>query len=143
MTMTGHCLCGAVRYRVDEELGFTANCHCSFCRRAHGAPFVPVSLVARSAFQYTAGEDQTRVFDTSGGGSRVFCTQCGTRICNLPRVMPDHLSLVVATLDDEHAVRPNVHINVESKAPWYEIADDLPQFDALPKAPGASTKDPE
>ncbi len=143
MGVSGHCLCGEVRYRVDHEIGLVVNCHCSFCRRAHGAPFVPISLVDKTAFHFTAGEEHTRIFDTPGGGARCFCQLCGTRICNYPRVMPDQLSLLVETLDEGIDQAPSLHINVESKASWYEIADEQPQFDALPKGPTrASEKQP-
>jgi len=29
-------------------------------------------------------------------------------------------------------MRPVAHLNIESKAPWYEILDDCPQFASLP-----------
>lgn len=40
--------------------------------------------------------------------------------------------LLVASLNDEPQGTPMMHINVESKAPWYEILDDLPQYQGLP-----------
>jgi hypothetical protein len=36
------------------------------------------------------------------------------------------------TLDDDPGIRPERHIYVGSKAPWFEITDDLPQHDELP-----------
>jgi hypothetical protein len=42
------------------------------------------------------------------------------------------VSLVVASLDEEPEQGPVMHINVESKAAWYEIRDGLPQHEALP-----------
>jgi len=38
----------------------------------------------------------------------------------------------VSALDDEPGVKPKFHVFVGSKAPWYEITDSLPQFEALP-----------
>lgn len=32
-------------------------------------------------------------------------------------------------LVDEPALKPTAHIFVDSKAPWHEIRDDLPQHD--------------
>jgi len=136
MSRTGHCLCGAVRYELRGELGPPVACHCSYCRRAHGSPFAVVSMVKRADFQITAGEDEVRSWETPGGGQRVFCGRCATRLGNLPKKFPTHMSLVVATLDTEMDQPPVAHVNVESKAPWYEIADGGPQFDALP--PGAA-----
>ena len=57
--------------------------------------------------------------------------------------MPGRTALVVATLDDEPTARPAMHINIESKAPWYEICDDLPQFSALPPGLGSEADEQE
>jgi hypothetical protein len=40
--------------------------------------------------------------------------------------------LVVASLNHEPQGVPVMHINVESKAPWYAILDDAPQYQGLP-----------
>ena len=37
--------------------------------------------------------------------------------------------LALGSLVDEPSLRPTKHIFVGSKAPWFEIADDLPQFE--------------
>ena len=132
MPHTGHCLCGAVRYELAGELGPPVACHCSYCRRAHGSPFSVVSLVRRADFRFTVGEEEVVTWDTPGGGQRVFCGRCATRICNYPKKFPGSMSLVVASLDEEIEQAPVAHVNVESKAPWYEITGDAPQFDALP-----------
>ena len=38
----------------------------------------------------------------------------------------------MAGLDTDPGARPMRHIYVASKAPWYDIADDLPQFAEMP-----------
>lgn len=40
--------------------------------------------------------------------------------------------LHIASLDVEPTSKPVMHINVEWKAPWYKILDDLPQFPGFP-----------
>ena len=47
---------------------------------------------------------------------------------------------MVASLDDEPEEGPVMHINVESKSPWYEILDDLPQYEGLPPQAGTVLK---
>jgi hypothetical protein len=34
---------------------------------------------------------------------------------------------MMGTLDEDPGVRPSLHIWVGSKAPWFEITDDVPQ----------------
>jgi hypothetical protein len=40
----------------------------------------------------------------------------------------------MGTLDDDPAVKPQFHVYVGSKAPWYDIIDSLPQFATIPEA---------
>jgi len=135
MPHTGRCLCDAVRYAVTGDLGPLIHCHCRFCRRAHGAPFVTVTPVPRQRFRWTAGESLVREH-ANAAGSRLFCSACGSRLLSVPRSAPGILSLVVASLDDPPSGPALMHINVESKAPWHEIRDDLPQHAGLPQAAG-------
>ena len=131
MTRTGRCYCGVVRYEVHGELGPLVNCHCKYCRRAHGAAFATVTLVQSGNFRVTSGEEALREYRNSEG-SRFFCQQCGGRLLNRPRSTDKFLMLVVASLDQDPSQAPVMHINVESKAEWYEILDAFPQHHALP-----------
>ena len=135
MARTGTCLCGEVRYRVEGEIGPAVACHCQYCRRGHGAPFSLVALVSRSQFVWLEGEEHVRRFHTPGGGTREFCSLCGTRFFNGPRIAPEMISLVLASFDEEWTQSPVAHVNVETKAPWYEIRDGAPQHPRLPNLP--------
>lgn len=132
---TGGCLCGAVRYELDAEPGPLIHCHCRFCRRAHGAAFVTTTLVA---------SDRLRV--VSGGAAirrhvdRHFCGICATRLYNRVADHPAATMLVVSSLDVEPTRAPALHVNLESKAPWYTILDEAPCFDALPPGVEASLR---
>ena len=130
---TGSCLCGEVRYELDCELPAIVNCHCQFCRRAHGSAFTTVTWVLASAFRFSAGEKEVASFSRSGG-CRHFCRICATRLFSRADSQADHLSLIVASLDQEPPAGPVAHLNLESKAGWYEILDDCPQFQTLPES---------
>jgi hypothetical protein len=54
------------------------------------------------------------------------------------------LEIPAGLLDDDPGMKPDKHIFIEVKSPWFEIADDLPQLD-LPGliALRANTKMPE
>jgi hypothetical protein len=130
--MMGRCLCETVRYELAGELGPIFNCHCRFCRRAHGAAFACVAWVASAALRVLAGGSSIREFRTEGVGSRYFCERCGTRLWNRAESTLAFVSLVVGSLDADPARGAIMHINVESKAGWYEILDGLPQHLTLP-----------
>jgi len=135
MGATGSCLCGGVRYELAGEVGPLVNCHCRFCRRAHGAAFVTITWVRRDDLRFTAGAESVKEFRTEGVGVRAFCENCGSRLYNQAQSNAGFVALVVGTLDADPELAPILHVNVESKARWYEILDGCPQFDGLP--PGA------
>jgi hypothetical protein len=136
MALTGRCLCGSVRYEVDGELAPLFNCHCRFCRRAHGAAFSTISFLPGEQFRVVEGAELIQGFETPGVGIRSFCSRCGTRLFNQAWDNRDSFGVVIATLDEEPAQGPVCHLNVESKAGWYEILDDLPRFDGFPPGSG-------
>jgi hypothetical protein len=125
--VTGGCLCGAIRYRVDAQLGALVNCHCQYCRRAHGAAFATSTIVATKNFTIVEGEERiTRYL------GRFFCSECGSSLFNRLESSPKITALLVASLDEAPETTPALHCNVESKAAWYSILDDKPQFEGFP-----------
>ena len=60
MTRTGRCYCGVVQYRLEGDLGPLVNCHCQYCRRAHGAAFATVTLVQSADFRFTSSRQRRR-----------------------------------------------------------------------------------
>jgi hypothetical protein len=53
----GSCLCGAVAFEVDSFLESAAHCHCSMCRKFHGAEYATYVSVSRESFRLLRGED--------------------------------------------------------------------------------------
>lgn len=128
---TGGCRCGSLRYRLTQEIGPVFNCHCSFCRKIHGAAFTTVALLPRSAFEWLPDSGAPAIFTTPRGSVRHFCGTCASPVCNHP-VEPELLALVISSLDDDSTTEPWAHFNLESKANWFVIGDDLPQFETGP-----------
>ncbi len=125
--LTGTCLCGTVRYTVEDTFSYALNCHCSNCRRATGAAFKPFAGIARSKFTVMQGSDRLRVFgDELVHDAR--CDQCGSLLYSVVRD-GQYVHVTLGTLVDEPSIRPAAHIFVGSKAPWYTITDALPQHD--------------
>jgi hypothetical protein len=129
--VSGSCLCGKVRYELAGLPQFINHCHCSMCRKAHGAAFGSFLHADGTTFRWTAGATEVQNFESSAGTFRAFCRHCGS---NLPVLEDDgtHVTIPAGTLDDDPGVRPVVHIHTASKAPWYAISDDLPHFPDFP-----------
>jgi hypothetical protein len=129
----GSCLCGGVRYEVRGPLGRMSHCHCSMCRKAHGAAFGTYARVMRSDFAWLAGEARIVSYRSSPDVTRTFCGACGSRLQFITDRRPESFALAIGTLDADPGIRPSLHIFAASKAPWYEITDGLPQHDAYPQ----------
>jgi hypothetical protein len=126
----GTCLCGAVEYAFDGEPLALANCHCSLCRKSHGAAFVTHAVVPAPAFRIVRGAEALSRYASSPGYLRAFCTTCGSRLFEeTPRGI---VAVAAGSLDSVPAEGPRLHFFVASKAPWFTITDDLPRFPAEP-----------
>jgi hypothetical protein len=129
--ITGSCLCGGVRYEIEGKIGPALNCHCSTCRKATGAAFRSRVAVPSENFRWVSGEDLLTRYESSPGTKRTFCRICGATMVSMFDANPKTLGLPMGTLDDDPGLRPSFHVFVGSKAPWFEITDDLPQFDGF------------
>ena len=59
-----------------------------------------------------------------------FCSRCGSPVPD-PRPGEDWFEIPAGLLDDDPLLRPDKHIFVDRKSPWFEIHDTLPQLTRL------------
>ena len=123
----GSCGCGAVRYRVEDAFLYSENCHCSRCRAATGSAFKPFAGIQREKLEITDGLESLLMFgEPDLNDTR--CAVCGSLLFSVVRDGA-YVHVALGSLLDAPTIRPTEHIFVGSKAPWFEITDDLPQFD--------------
>ena len=131
MTLTGQCLCGAIRYQLTGEPRHVAVCHCRDCRRSAGAPMVSWAMFPESALTLLQGQPKT--IKSSGSAMRSFCPDCGTGLFYRNAViLPGIVDVQSATLDDPDALPPGVQIQVAERLHWMQQAHELPAFERFP-----------
>lgn len=136
--VAGSCLCRGVRFQV-ARVPLIVLCHCSICRKSNGAAFESGAAVPVADFDLTTGADLIQRYESSPGVQRSFCRVCGSRVPSLSR--DGRIYFVPAgLLDDDPGVKPALHMFVGSKASWWDITDDLPQFEKW--VPGYGPDDP-
>jgi hypothetical protein len=123
--LLGKCECGAVRYRVADAFLYAANCHCARCRAATGSAFKPFAGIERSKLEIEEGAANLLVHG-SDELNDTRCSTCGSLLFSVVRD-GEYVHVAMGSLVDAPGVRPTEHIFVGSKAPWFEITDDLPQ----------------
>jgi len=129
----GTCLCGSVRFELDQAVGPFELCHCSRCRKVSGSAFMAAIGVRRSDFRWVCGRELIRSYDAplleSPPAYRVcFCSVCGSCVPD-PEDSSERFEIAAGLLEDDPQLQPDKHIFVELKAPWFQISDVLPQFD--------------
>ena len=127
----GKCLCESVTYEISGPLGAVYNCHCSKCRRWHGAPFRARASIEASQFQMQTGEEFFASFKSSDNVTKYFCKVCGSPLHSTYSDKPNVIGIALGALEGVKS-KPEANIYIASKASWYEITDGLPQYESWP-----------
>ncbi|MGF6150099.1 hypothetical protein QFZ84_001071 [Pseudomonas fluorescens] len=125
----GSCLCGAVKYEIQSRPKVLSHCHCSQCRKSHGAAFASYGSVLRSDLHLVQGADGIKSYPSSESVLRQFCAECGSSLfwSRSQGAYAEWISIAMGTLDSTFTSDKQKHIEVVSKATWYEIQDHWPQ----------------
>ncbi|ADU12761.1 GFA family protein [Asticcacaulis excentricus] len=123
---TGGCQCGAVRFRVEGELGHGSICHCRMCQKAYGNVFAPLVSVREAMLLWTKAEPKR--FQSSNLVQRGFCPDCGTP---LTYEAPDGVALSIAAFDDPTDIAPVIQFGTEGRLPWVNGLHNLPERTTL------------
>lgn len=130
MLVKGGCLCGQVQYQIKGKLFNADHCHCSMCRRQHGAAFATYADFNPEDFVWVSGKEFIKIYEVSSGAGWCFCSECGSSLAGTTQ--GKITSIALGTVEGDPGIKPESHIFVGSKAAWYEITDALPQFNERP-----------
>jgi hypothetical protein len=125
--LAGECYCRAVGYTVADEFAYAMNCHCSNCRRTTGAAFKPFAGIARDKLSVIRGGDSLEIYGNEANHN-AHCGRCGSLLYSVVRDGA-FVHVAMGTLVDDPSIRPMAHVFTGSKAPWFAITDDLPQYE--------------
>jgi len=124
----GSCLCGGIKLETTGFNAMAANCHCSMCRKFHGAAYG--TLVAVEGLKWLSGQELLKDFIGDNGTVRTFCSECGSslgfRVKDAPFV---EIELAISIFDEAIPVEVNAHIYTHYKANWCVIDDQLAKFE--------------
>jgi hypothetical protein len=133
MSLSGTCLCGAVRYEAGAEPLFSGHCHCADCQKETGGGHITIAAVPDAAVKVTGA---TTTFTKPGGSGqpteRTFCSKCGSTVFSRPRAMAGMTMLRAGTLDNPSQISPSMSIFTSRATAWDPPNTSIPGFPELP-----------
>src|SRR5215831_16516096 len=128
----GSCLCGRVRFEIARAVGPFELCHCRRCRKASGSAFAAMVGVKTADFRLLQGQDliiayEAPIIEQPPAYRVSFCRRCGSPVPD-PQRGAVWFEVPAGALDDDPHLRPDKHIFVELRAPWFTFTDDLPRL---------------
>jgi len=129
--VNGSCLCGKIKYEVEIIKERIFNCHCQYCRKAHGADYATIALAKGSTLKVTDDDNQLKEHLNEIGGYRAFCSHCGSRLMSYAPDKNEYLGITMSTIDTPLDITPIANVNTESKAAWC-VLSDISSFEGLP-----------
>lgn len=129
----GSCLCGEIAYEATGAPVRMMSCHCSRCRLGRAAAHATNVFYKIDQFRWVRGESLVTEYKVPDARfhTAAFCSRCGSKV---PKPSPERGIVVVpaGSLDTDPGLRPQAHICVADKAPWFDITGPLPQFPGMP-----------
>jgi hypothetical protein len=124
-TLTGGCLCGAIRFELTSPPYTAGYCHCTRCQRRTGTAASPQARVDGNAFRLLSGEQELRSWRHSDGGfEKLFCGRCGAHLLSRNPDDRSQLSVRMGAFDGDPGIRPSWRAFVAYAAPWEPVPDD-------------------
>jgi len=137
MTITGGCLCGAVRYSIAAEPLVVRTCWCTDCQKfAAGSATVNVVFPAEAVSLEGELRDYASLAASGNTMHRGFCPKCGTPVTTGSSARPHLMGIRGGTLDDRERAKPQITIWTKSAPSWAPIDPNIPQEETQPKLPG-------
>jgi hypothetical protein len=117
----GSCLCAAVTYELSATPKAVSHCHCSQCRKSHGAAFASYGSVPRNALRILSGAKSIKTYASSETVLREFCTHCGSTLfwSRSQGEFAEWVSIALGTLDTSFMPERQKHVYVDSVVQWY------------------------
>ncbi|BCE00867.1 GFA family protein [Marinicellulosiphila megalodicopiae] len=130
----GSCLCGQITYQLNQSyFEPLAHCHCTMCRKFHGAAFASLMTVDKSKLVFLSGESLLKTFECERDSvktKRRFCGECGSSLLfeSSFNTEQNTVELAIASLDQPIEIFVDGHIYTKDKANWFDINDTLPKY---------------
>ena len=129
----GSCLCGELGFEAGLPSKWVAHCHCTMCRRAHGAAFVTWVGLEAARCRIEDPHGFLHWYPSSAQAERGSCRNCGSILFFRSARWPDELHVTLANFDGPVDRAPQAHVFWDSHVDWVRLDPD----DGLPRKTAA------
>ena len=133
-TITGGCLCGAVRYSSTAAPIAARTCWCRLCQYI-GAGNATVNAIFPRDAVTIEGEtkDAQGLADSGAHMHRRFCPECGVHLFSEAEERPNLIVVRAGTLDDPEIAKPSMTIWTKQAPKWACIDASIPSSEGQPQ----------
>lgn len=130
MKNSGSCLCKQISFEVEKFQGPIGHCHCKMCQKFHGAAFSTFIETRQTDLHWLSGKELLKQYRADNDSVRTFCACCGASLLFESKYNRNEgtIEIALAAFDSIERLHADAHIYTESKADWFDINDDLPQY---------------
>ncbi|MCB1586267.1 MAG: GFA family protein [Xanthomonadales bacterium] len=121
----GSCLCKKVRFEVKLPSKWIAHCHCSMCRKFHGAGYVTWVGIENKDLRFTKGADLITWYHSSKEAQRGSCSMCGSNFLFQSEQWPDEMHITLANFDTELDKKLQADAYFSTHVDWMPIDDQI------------------
>ena len=130
--LKGSCLCGSVRYRINDTPEQFYFCHCAQCQKVTGSAFAANMIASVDSVVWESGEELLTHFDhPSRAFSKTFCSLCGSGV---PHLNKSKTSLVIpaGSLDEPASHEPSANLFIGESPQWLATGLSAKKFTSYP-----------
>ena len=132
-SITGGCLCGALRYEATAEPVYAGLCYCQDCRRASGSGFIPFMGFRAEHLTISGAARQSHANAFNGGvATRNHCAACGSLVFGGVHGESDEHTIYAGSLDDPSRFVPQMALFVRERPAWAEVRAGLVEYETMP-----------
>lgn len=131
--LSGGCLCGAVKFELEDNFSAFFQCHCRQCQQVTGAAYAANIFTAPDNIKWVAGHDNVTVYEhPEREFAKSFCTKCGSGV---PFLDKGKTTLIVpaGSLDSSPGIEPQANIFVSEQVHWLKPGLAAQEYDGFPE----------
>ncbi len=126
---TGGCLCGAVRFTLNDTPTEYGACHCSMCRKFSGGIELGIQVMP-GGIAWDADEDLA-TYTSSEWAERTFCGECGSALwyrVTGPGPMHNQTQMAAGLFENAAGASLKLELYIDKKPQGYEFAGKTHQM---------------